>query len=66
MKNDDAKRLLVKERDKYLHEMQTEARSKGVKITAWEVEEIEMAFERAFTLGYCAGTADPEEIGSFN
>lgn len=59
---DHSYKQMIAGRDEYIREMREEATQKGVKITEWEIEEVEMAFERGFTLGFCAASHDPKDV----
>lgn len=53
-KDDENYELMCQERKAYMEILHQEAAENAVKITAWEEEEIEMAFEHAFCKGYIA------------
>jgi hypothetical protein len=57
-----AQRQMIIGRNEYIREVRAAALNNQVKVTMWEIEEIEMAFERAFTLGFSFGSHKPGEV----
>lgn len=54
-KDDENFELMTERQNKYMKSVREEALKSNVKISQWEWEEIEMAFEHGFAQGFIAG-----------